>query len=190
MKAVILVGGQGTRLRPYTYILPKPLMPVGEFPILEIILRQLKYYGFKDIILALGYKANLIKTFFGDGDELGLNISYSYEKKNLGTAAPLKLIKDLDENFLMMNGDILTDLNYKEFFETHQSYKSDVTIASYSKNVKIDLGVMKTKEMNLVDYVEKPTLVYQVSMCIYGLNIRANDLIPKDEYYDFPTLIK
>ena len=90
----------------------------------------------------------------------------------------------------MMNGDILTDLNYKEFFETHQSYKSDVTIASYSKNVKIDLGVMKTKEMNLVDYVEKPTLVYQVSMGIYGFNIRAIDLIPKDEYYDFPTLIK
>jgi NDP-sugar pyrophosphorylase family protein len=190
MQAVILVGGKGQRLRPYTYILPKPLMPVGDTPILEIMLSQLKYYGFNDIIMALGYRAKLIKTFFGDGKEFGLNIRYSYETNNLGTAAPLALIKDLDDYFLVMNGDILTNFNYRLFFETHKKNTSSVTIASYLKDVKINLGVMKTNDMKVIDYIEKPTLHYEVSMGIYAFKRDTINYIPYNEHFDFPDLIK
>ncbi|MFX0051256.1 MAG: sugar phosphate nucleotidyltransferase [Candidatus Hermodarchaeota archaeon] len=190
-KVIILAGGEGTRLRPYTYVLPKPLMPIGDIPILEIILNQLRHYGFKDVIFALNQKAKLISTFFGLGEELGLNISYSYEDRNLGTAGPLTLIKNLDENFLVMNGDILTDLDYKKFMKVHVKNEAAVTIASYPKTIKINLGVVETDDKNrVVEYIEKPRMIYQVSMGIYAYNKRVIKYIPYNEYFDFPDLIK
>lgn len=189
MQAIILAGGRGTRLKPYTTILPKPLMPVGDIPILEIILKQLKYYGFQDIILALGHKAKFISTFFDNGTNMGMNITYSYEQKDLGTAGPLTLIENLDDNFLVMNGDVLTDLNFKKFFETHLRKNPAMTIASYSKVVKIDLGVMKTEGYRLVSYIEKPSMTYQVSMGIYAFNRQTIDYIPHMEKFDFPDLV-
>ena len=190
MQVVILAGGKGTRLKPFTAILPKPLMPIGDIPILEIILKQLKLYGFNKVILALGHKAKLITTFFGNGAEMGLDITYSYEKKDLGTAAPLTLIKKLDKNFLIMNGDILTDLDYRGFFETHVNNNAGVTIATYNKTVNIDLGVIKTEEDLVIDYIEKPTMKYEVSMGIYAFNHRVIKHIPYNEYFDFPDLIE
>jgi len=190
MKAIILAGGKGTRLKPYTTILPKPLMPIGDTPILEVILNQLKYYGFNSVILALGHKARYISTFIGNGTELGIDIAYSYEQKNLGTAGPLTLIKNLDENFLVMNGDVLTDLNYSDFFNNHLKSNAAVTIATYTKTVKIDLGVIETKKNHVIGYIEKPTMKYQVSMGIYAFNKRAVEYIPYNQYYDFPDLIK
>ncbi|MFX0016552.1 MAG: sugar phosphate nucleotidyltransferase [Promethearchaeota archaeon] len=189
MQAVILAGGKGTRLEPYTTILPKPLMPVGDIPILEIILRQLKYYGFHKIILALGHKAKFITTFFENGTDLGLDITYSYEKEDLGTAGPLTLIKNLEENFIVMNGDILTDMDYNNLFQTHVSKKALITVASYSKTMKIDLGVMKTEGNRIVSYTEKPTMTYQVSMGIYVFNRHVVDFIPQNKHFDFPDLI-
>ena len=116
MRAIILAGGKGTRLRPYTYSLPKPLMPIGgEMPILEVILKQLKNHGFREVTITVNYMAKIIQAFFGDGKEWGLKIDYSLEQKPLGTVGPLTLIDNLPETFLVMNGDLLTDLNYKEY---------------------------------------------------------------------------
>ena len=191
MKAIILAGGEGARLRPYTYVLPKPLMPIGDTPILEIILKQLKHFGFKDVIIALSHKTKLVSTFFGFGEELGLNVSYSYEEKNLGTAGPLTLIKNLDDNFLFMNGDILTNLDYEKFMKEHVKSDTAITVASYPKTVKINLGVMETDDTNRVtEYIEKPQMIYQVSMGIYAFNRRVIKYIPDNEYFDFPDLVK
>jgi len=191
MQAIIMAGGKGRRLRPYTTILPKPLMPIGDIPILEVVIRQLKYYGFTRITFAVGYLAELIQTFFGTGEKWGLEISYSKETKNLGTIGPLSLIEKLDDQFLVMNGDILTDLNYREFYQYHNKSKSLVTIATFRKEVKIDLGVLETDEnCFLQKYIEKPTLDYQVSMGIYMMNREILDFIPHNEYLDVPSLME
>ena len=136
-QALILAGGKGTRLKPFTNNIPKPLVPVGETPILEIILRQLSNAGFKDITIAVGHLARLIQTFFGDGSELGLNISYSLEKKVMGTAGPISLINNLKENFLVMNGDVLTTLDYDKLQLFHVQNDNDITISTYKKELKI-----------------------------------------------------
>ncbi|MFX0094260.1 MAG: sugar phosphate nucleotidyltransferase, partial [Candidatus Hodarchaeota archaeon] len=142
MQAIIMAGGKGRRLRPYTAILPKPLMPITDIPILEIILRQLKHYGFNRITLAVGYLAELIQAYLGTGKKWGIEINYSREDINLGTIGPLSLIDDLDQSFLVMNGDVLTDLNYRALFDFHQQSDNLVTIASFTKKVHIDLGVL------------------------------------------------
>ena len=119
-RAIILAGGKGTRLKPFTKILPKPLMPIGKFTILEIVIRQLKYYGFKHITITVNHQAKLIKAFFGNGKKFNVTIDYALEKKPLGTMGPLKGIKDLPDNFLVMNGDILTDLNFNKLYNIHK----------------------------------------------------------------------
>lgn len=189
MQAVILAGGKGRRLRPLTATIPKPLMPIDETPILEVVLRQLKYYGFKDIVIAVNYMADLIMAVFGKGEKLGLNISYSIEDKPLGTAGPLSLIENLDDNFLVMNGDLLTTINYADLFDNHISNKNDATISTYKKEVKIDLGVLKIEDDKFVDYIEKPTYHFDVSMGIYVFNKSALECVPKDERFDMPDLI-
>ncbi len=189
-QAVILAGGKGSRLRPYTLILPKPLMPLGDFPILEILIKKLRHHNITDIIIATGYLSHLIEAYFGDGKKFGVNIRYSHEDKPLGTAGPLKLIPNLDEDFLIMNGDLLTDLSFSEMIRFHERTQSDVTISVYSKKVKIDLGVLKLNENNqILDYIEKPTYDFDVSMGMYVLNRRVLEHIPED-YFDFPDLIK
>jgi NDP-mannose synthase len=190
MQAVILAGGKGARLKPYTTVFPKPLMPVGDLPILEVVIRQLKRHGFTEIIMAVGHLKELIQAFFQDGVAWGVDIRYSFEDQPLGTAGPLKLIEDLDDRFLVMNGDILTTLDYRGFFEGHGKSDAICTIASYPKPVKIDLGVLETEGSNrVIHYTEKPVLHYNVSMGIYAFDKRVIDFIPDHAYFDFPNLI-
>jgi NDP-sugar pyrophosphorylase family protein len=191
MQAIILAGGKGTRLKPYTTVFPKPLMPVGEYPILEIIIRQLKHFGVKEVILAVGHLKELIQAFFNDGRKWHLSIKYSMEEKPLGTAAPLKLIKNLHENFLVMNGDVLTNLDFRQFFDFHIENKAYCTISTFQKPVNVDLGIIKmNSQKQLVDYIEKPVLNYDVSMGVYAFKKDVLKFIPPDQYLDFPDLIK
>lgn len=191
MRAIILAGGKGTRLRPFTYSLPKPLMPIGgEMPILEIILTQLKKNEFTNITIAVNYMAKIIKAFFGDGSDWGLNINYSFEEKPLNTIGPLTLINDLPENFLVMNGDVLTDLNYKKFFEWHVQNENEISIATFKRSSKIEFGVLKYNEnQEIFEFVEKPEYHFNVSMGVYALNKRVIDILPKNEPYGFDQLM-
>lgn len=191
MQAIILAGGKGKRLAPYTTILPKPLMPIADMPILEIVLLQLKKHGFTKIILAVGHLAGLIQAYCGDGSRWGLNITYSMEDEPLGTAGPLSLIDDLEENFLVMNGDLLTNIDYSDLMKLHLQKGALATVSMYNKDVPISLGVLKLDDSgNIIDYIEKPTLTYKVSMGIYILNRKILDHIQKGKYLDFPVLIK
>ncbi len=189
MQVLILAGGQGTRLKPFTNAIPKPLVPIGDMPILEIVLRQLKAHGADRIVLAVNHLARLIEAFFGDGQRLGLRITYSVEDRQLGTAGPLRLAKPLDEDFLVMNGDILTTIDYAHFFRQHKESGAIASIATFKKEVKIDLGVLETKGGRFENYIEKPTYHFTVSMGIYVLNRRVLDFIPADKKFDMPDLI-
>lgn len=189
MQAVILAGGKGTRLKPYTTNFPKPLMPIGDKPILEILLTQLKSYGFKEIVIAVNHLADLIIAFLGHGEKLGLNIRYSMEDMPLGTAGPLRQIPDLDDNFLVMNGDLLTSLNYKDLYDTHVKNKNDATINVYKKSIKIDLGVIERTGSTFNNYIEKPNYSFDVSTGIYIFNKSVIDQIPVNEKYDMPSFI-
>lgn len=192
MQALILAGGRGTRLHPYTTVLPKPLMPVGDYPILEIILRQLKTAGVTDIILAVGYLSQLLQAFFQNGERLGLNISYSFEEQALGTAGPIALAFDqLNDDFLVMNGDLMTTLNYRNLFVFHKQRGASATIGTYQREVRIDFGVIESNENgNLIRYIEKPTYHFDVSM---GVNVLNKDSIEPylkvGEYLDIPDLM-
>ena len=189
MRAVILAGGKGTRLAPYTVAFPKPLMPLGDVPILEVVVRQLKHYGFTRVTMAVGHLSELIQAFFGDGSKYGLAIDYSREERPMGTAGPLKNIADLPESFLVMNGDLLTDLDYAELMRRHVEQKNAATIGVYRKEVKIDLGVLERDgDGRITDYKEKPTLGYDVSMGVYAFSRDVLAHIP-DGYFDFPDLV-
>lgn len=189
-RAVILAGGKGTRLRPYTIVLPKPLMPIGDYPILEVIVKQLVSHKFTHITMAVNHQADLIKTFFGDGSKWGIKIDYSLEDKPLSTMAPLKLIKNLPDNFLVMNGDILTDLDYEFFFETHVRNKNIFTISSYQREVKSEFGVLElNNEDALIGFKEKPIITYDVSMGIYMVSKEAISYIPENTFYGFDHLM-
>lgn len=192
MKTVILAGGKGRRLKPYTTAFPKPLMPIGDKPILEIVVRQLKSYGFDEITLAVGHLAELIMTFFNDGNKYGVKIKYSRENKPLGTAGPLALMKDeLKETFLMMNGDVLTTLDYSDLMNYHKRKKAIATIALKKRTVKIDFGVPEIDaDNNIVGYTEKPEIEYLVSMGVYVFDPKVLEYIKPDEYLDFPDIIK
>jgi len=192
MRAIILAGGKGTRLKPFTYSLPKPLMPIGgEMPILEIILKQLKKNGFIHVTIAVNYLAKIIQAFFRDGSEWGLKIDYSIEKKPLSTIGPLTLIKDLPDNFLVMNGDILSDLDYNKFFNWHIENKNDISVATFKRNLKIDFGILKYNEnLQIFEFIEKPIYSYNVSMGIYALNKKVIKPLQKNKSYGFDQLMK
>ncbi|MBK9926030.1 MAG: NTP transferase domain-containing protein [Anaerolineales bacterium] len=190
MKAVILAGGKGTRLAPYTRILPKPLMPIGEMPILEVLLRQMKRAGVEDVILTVGHLANLLRTFFMDGQQWGLNITYSHEAEPLGTAGPLSLIKDLSSTFFVTNGDVLTTLDLRDLYAFHKEQGGIATIAVHQRHVKIDLGVVQWNGRNQISgYIEKPTYDYTVSMGVYVFEPEVMKYIPFNVYLDFPELV-
>lgn len=191
MKAVILAGGKGARLAPYTKILPKPLMPIGDMPILEVILRQLKKAGIDEVILAVSHLAELLQAFFQDGERLGLKIFYSMEEKPLGTAGPLALVADrLTETFLVCNGDVLTNLEINKLIDAHRQSGAAATIASHTRQVKIDLGVLQMDATNrLTGYIEKPTYDFSVSMGIYVFEPGVLKYIPARQYLDFPDLV-
>ena len=189
-RAVILAGGKGTRLRPYTVVLPKPLMPIGEFPILEVVVRQLVHAGFDRITMAVNHQAELIKAFFGDGAKWGIVIDYSLEDRPLGTMGPLRLIHDLPEYFLVMNGDILTDLDFAAFHDAHVASGGLFTISSYCREQSIDYGVLETDDQRrLVGFREKPKSEYQVSMGVYMVSRKAVDGIPSGRPYGFDDLM-
>lgn len=187
---VILAGGKGTRLKPYTIAIPKPLVPVGEKPILELIIEKLKTSGFYNIIITVNHLADLIRAYFGDGSKWGVNISYSLEERPLSTMGPLKLIENLPENFLVMNGDILTDLDLSEFFEYHKNNTGLFTIAAHRRVEKIDYGVLETdSNFNLKGFQEKPYYSFLVSMGIYAVNRDVVDMIPPNEFFGFDHLM-
>ena len=189
-RAVILAGGKGTRLKPYTAVFPKPLVPVGNVPILEIIIRQLAENGFTHITIALNHLAEIIKAFFGDGSKWGIQIDYSLEDKPLNTMGPLKLITDLPDDFLVMNGDVLTDLNYENLYDKHVEQKNLFTISAYNREQIVDFGVLDIgKEEILTGFREKPVYKYSVSMGVYILNRKVLDVIPTDTPYGFDELM-
>jgi NDP-sugar pyrophosphorylase family protein len=190
MKAVILAGGKGTRLAPYTTVLPKPLMPVGDMPILEILIRQLRAHGIVEIILCVGYLASLLEAYFGNGERLGVSIRYSYEAEPLGTAGPLALPPGLDDTFFAMNGDLLTTLDFGAMLKFHRAHGNIATVGLADKKVKIDLGVIETTEDGrLIDYIEKPQLNYKISMGIYVFEPAVLDYIRGAGRIDLPDLI-
>jgi NDP-mannose synthase len=190
MQAVVLAGGKGTRLAPYTNILPKPLMPIGNMPILEVLLRQMKVAGFDEVTLTVGHLAELLEAFFKDGQRFGLHIRYSIEDNPLGTAGPLALVGNITDTFLVCNGDVLTTLDLKELLKFHREQKGIATIAMHHRNVKINLGVI---EMNggyeIAGYVEKPSMDYMVSMGIYIFEPEILKYIEPNRYLDFPDLV-
>jgi len=191
MDAIILAGGKGTRLAPYTAIFPKPLMPIGEVPVLDVVLRQLKRHGFTKIIMAVGYLAELLETYFGNGSKYGIDIKYSRENKPLGTAGPLSLIENLTSPFLVMNGDILTTLNYSVLVNYHKQKRAVATIAMHQRRVDVDYGVIELNtDTEITDYIEKPSLKYLVSMGIYMFETRVLKYIRPNEKLDFPDLVR
>ena len=191
MQAIILAGGQGRRLLPYTAVLPKPLMPIGDVPILEVVVRQLKRAGFMDITMAVGYLAELLMAYFGDGQKLGVQIRYSREETPLGTAGPLGLIERPSEPFLVMNGDLLTTLDYRVLWMRHCERGAIATLATFGRDVKIDLGVIESDADGLVTgYIEKPTYHYSVSTGIYIFQPGVLDYVPAGVRLDLPDLVR
>jgi NDP-mannose synthase len=190
-RAVILAGGRGTRLRPYTVVLPKPLMPIGDYPILEVIIRQLARQGFGHVTLAVNHQADILKAFFGDGNRWGLYIDYSLEEKPISTIAPLSLIPDLPENFLLMNGDVLTDFNLSSFLQRHTDCSRLFTIAAAPRQQLIDYGVLKIDSVKrLIGFTEKPSMDYLVSMGVYAVNRQVLQFVPHGSKYGFDDLMK
>ena len=190
MRAVILAGGKGTRLAPYTTVLPKPLMPIGEMPILEIVIRQLQRYGFDDLTLAVGYLAELLMAYCGDGSKFNVKLGYSREEQPLGTAGPIALVPDLNDTFLVMNGDLLTTIDYSAMLKYHRDRGAIATIACYQRDVKIDLGVIEIGADNWVEnYIEKPTYHYAVSMGIYIFEPEVLKYITPNQRLDLPDLV-
>lgn len=191
MRAVILAGGRGTRLQPYTAVLPKPLMPVGDMPILELLVRRLREAGIDQVTLAVGHLASLIMTYFGDGDRFGMQISYSQEFEPLGTAAPLRLIEGLDETFLVMNGDLLTDLDPRDLLTTHRRSDAAITVGTFTREHRIDFGVIETDGAGAITgYVEKPVHRYLISMGVYAMEPRVLNHLPGSGHFDLPDLVR
>ena len=190
MRAVILAGGKGRRLAPYTISFPKPLVPVGDMPILEIVIRQLRSHGIDHITMAVGHLAELLQAYFGDGSKWGLRIDYSHEEQALGTVGPLALIDDLPETFLVMNGDVLTTLNYGDLIEFHEDNNSLLTIACHRCHTKIDLGVIEFDgRFEVTGYREKPIIPYDASMGVYVFDRKVIEEIAIGEQLDFPTAV-
>jgi len=191
MRAIILAGGKGTRLRPYTTLIPKPLVPLGgKYSILEIIIMQLKDSGFTHITLAVNHLSQLIMAYFGDGTRLGVKLDYSLEEGELSTIGPLTLIDDLPENFIVMNGDILCDINYKNFFQEHVRQRSKVSVSAFKRHVKIDFGVLRYNQTGLLEkFEEKPEYDFDVSMGIYCLNRSVISKLHRGQKYGFDDLM-
>ena len=193
-RVVILAGGKGTRLEPFTTILPKPLLPVGDRAILEIVIEQLRLAGLTRLTLAVGYLSHLIEAVFGDGHHHGVTIDYHHERSPLGTAGALAGIAGLNRPFLMMNGDLITTLDYAALFDAHLESGNALTIATQERTATIDFGVLSLGEQEgatqqIVGYREKPTSQHTVSMGIYVVDPVLLRLIQPDVYLDFPDLV-
>ncbi|MGN6372017.1 MAG: sugar phosphate nucleotidyltransferase [Solirubrobacteraceae bacterium] len=190
MRAVLLAGGRGQRLRPYTTIIPKPLVPIGDRPIMEHIVRCLHKCGVRHIDVCLGHLGELIQTYFGQATTLpaDLELAWHWEDEPLGTAGAIKVVSGLDETFIAMNGDILTTLDYSDLMSFHREREAALTVAMHSRRVDIDLGVIESSDGYITGYREKPSLDYDVSMGIYVYEPRALTHIP-DGPFQFPDLV-
>lgn len=189
-RAIILAGGKGTRLKPYTISLPKPLVPIGEKPILEIIILQLKKSGFDHITITVNHYAEIIQAFFGNGKKWDIKIDYSLEEIPLSTMGPLTIIDDLPDNFLIMNGDVLTNLDFNAFYADHIRRKSNFTIGAHRRLDKVEYGVLYNNEKSeLIRFEEKPINEYFVSMGIYMMNKENIKYIPKNTFFGFDHLM-
>jgi NDP-sugar pyrophosphorylase family protein len=191
MKAVILAGGKGTRLKPYTSVIPKPLVPVGERAILEILITRLRKLGVDELYICVNHFAEIIMAFFGDGTKFGLKINYSVEDKPLSTVAPIKLIRNLPDNFLVMNGDLLTDLDFRALYDYHLKNNALLTVSTYQRKNKIDFGVIDIDQQTktATGFREKPEYTFDVSMGVYAMNRKVLDFVPPGESFGFDNLM-
>jgi NDP-sugar pyrophosphorylase family protein len=193
-RAVVLAGGLGMRLRPYTAVLPKPLMPIGDRPVLDIVVRQLHHHGFERITIATGYLAELIEAFFRDGQDYGVGIDYHREHTPLGTAGAIATIAGLEAPFLVMNGDVITDLDYSDLLRTHHETNAAATIATITRDIQVSLGVLHFQDPHqpdrLTSYEEKPHFEFEASMGVYVFSPRVLEYMEPEERLDFPDLIR
>jgi NDP-sugar pyrophosphorylase family protein len=190
MEAVILAGGRGTRLKPFTTTLPKPLVPVGERAIIEIVLNRLKKGGVEKVHIALNHLAHLIEAVVGDGSRFGLEVAYCREEKPLSTVGPLKLIADLPNNFIVTNGDILSDIDIGRLYRHHLDNGALVTVATSQRTEKMDFGVMEISDSGFITgFKEKPEYNLTVSMGIYIFKKAVLDFVPENEKYGFDDLM-
>ena len=191
MNVLILAGGLGMRLRPYTTVLPKPLMPLGNKPILERLIIRLKECNVDKVYLSVGHLSALIMAYFGKGEKWGVNINYIQEEKRLGTAGPLSLLPEMEDPFLVVNGDLVTDLNFEEIYKYHIENKAILTIGVHKLEYTLPLGFLEIDNGNCItDYIEKPVKTYNMSMGIYVCDPAVAQYIPENEYMDFPHLTK
>jgi NDP-sugar pyrophosphorylase family protein len=190
LQAVILAGGKGRRLLPYTTVLPKPLMPIGEYPILEVILRQLERSGFSDVVICTGYLHEIIRSYLAQSHHPDLDLRCTHEEEPLGTIGPLRLIDGLADTFLVMNGDILTDLDYRKLLAAHRAKKAMATIATYHREVKVDFGVLEPdSEGRIRAFREKPTYPFEVSMGVYAFQKEILRFVPEGRAFGFDELM-
>lgn len=190
MRAIIMAGGKGERLRPYTTVIPKPLMPIGDVAILEVVILQLKKAGFDRITITVNYLGKLIEAYVGDGSRFGIPVDFIYEDKPLSTIGPLAFIKDLKETFLVMNGDILSNIDFKELMDFHKDKNAKATIATYKRDLKVDFGVLKyDKDRKIDKFIEKPEYHYDVSMGIYIFEPEILEYITKGKPYGVDSLV-
>jgi len=192
VKAVILAGGKGTRLGIISSVIPKPLLPVGTKPILEIIIERLRDHGFTDIILNTGYKAEIIEAYFRDGNGLNVNITYYQEDKPMGTAAPVKLVEHLlgDQPFITMNGDLLTDMDFRAMYQMHLDKSAELTVAVTSYSYKVPYGVINMQDNVIKSIDEKPELKFLINAGIYVVSPSALDIIPQNTFFNMTDLIQ
>ena len=192
-RAVVLAGGRGARLAPFTSVLPKPLMPIGERAILELVVERLESFGIADITFCVGYLSHLIRAVFESRENGHVRIRYVQEQYPMGTAGPLRLVEGLDDTFIVMNGDVLTDIDYTDLLAYHRSQQNVLTIATHRRSIKIDYGVLRFDGngdgQRIAGYDEKPEYVSSVSMGIYVFEPTALEYIAQDEALDFPDLV-
>ncbi len=189
-RAVIQAGGKGTRLLPYTSVLPKPLMPIGDYPVLEIVIRQLVHFGFENITIAVGHLGHLIRAVIGDGSRWGANVNYMEEDEPRGTMGSLSRLDSPEEPILVMNGDLLTDIDYSRLFESHVRSDASLTVGVYNKRVPISLGVLDLDPTHrVVGFREKPVLTFPCSMGVYILEPELVRSIPHEGIFGFDDLM-
>lgn len=190
-RVILMVGGLGTRLRPLTQDMPKPMLKVGNKPILQTIVDKFAEYGFVNITMCVNFNASIIRDYFGDGKEFGVNIDYVLEQKRMGTAGALSLLKERpSEPFFVMNGDLLTNVNFEHIFNYHTLHKATATMCVREYDYEVPYGVVKMNDNKITAIAEKPVQKFFVSAGIYMLSPEILDLIPQDEFYDMPVLFE
>ena len=190
-RVILMVGGLGTRLRPLTQDTPKPMLKVGNKPILQTIVEKFAEYGFVNITMCVNFNASIIRDYFGDGKEFGVNIDYVLEQKRMGTAGALSLLKERpSEPFFVMNGDLLTNVNFEHILNYHTLNKATATMCVREYDYEVPYGVVKMNDNKIIEIAEKPVQKFFVSAGIYMLSPEILDIIPQDEFYDMPTLFE